>query len=53
MIIYLFGIFDNYFDKTSVLFTKKALKRFLKNNGFQYVIRAHECQVILENNVKN
>ena len=31
--------------QTSCLFTEKALKDFLKKTGFQYVIRAHECQV--------
>jgi len=35
---------DNPRRKTSCLFTEKALKDFLKKTGFQYVIRAHECQ---------
>ena len=36
---------ENERRKTSCLFTENALKAFLKNTGYQYVIRAHECHV--------
>jgi len=36
---------ENSRRKTSCLFTEKALKAFLQNTGYHYVIRAHECQV--------
>ena len=36
---------ENTRRKTSCLFTEKALKAFLDNTGYNYVIRAHECQV--------
>ena len=35
---------DNTRRRTSCLFTEKALNNFLKRTGYQYVIRAHECQ---------
>ena len=38
---------ENERRKTSCLFTENALKAFLKNTGYQYVIRAHECHVSL------
>ena len=37
---------ENNRRKTSCLFTAKALNAFIKTTGYQYVIRAHECQVI-------
>ena len=36
---------ENNRRKTSCLFTAKALNAFIKTTGYQYVIRAHECQV--------
>ena len=36
---------ENERRKTSCLFTEKALKEFMNNTGYHYVIRAHECHV--------
>ena len=42
---------ENERRKTSCLFTENALKEFMKNTGYHYVIRAHECHVSTEKGV--